>query len=80
MTPLPDIQRTVPLISMPLACPSTPSAARPPCLCNKQVSKVQLLECCESEFFEGCGLVVSRDQWRKKEIRSHTKHVYQQRK
>ena len=45
-----------------------------------QVSKRQLFESGEGEFFEWCGLVVSKDVWRRKEIRSHTKHVYQQRK
>lgn len=34
----------------------------------------------EGEFLEEVGLVVSRDAWRRKEIRTNTKHVYQQRK
>jgi hypothetical protein len=45
-----------------------------------QVTKQQLFESGEGEFFEWCGLVVSKDVWRRKEIRSHTKHVYVQRK
>ncbi len=45
-----------------------------------QLTKQQLMESGEGEFFEWCGLVVNKDLWRKKEIRSHTKHVYQQRK
>lgn len=45
-----------------------------------QVTKQQLMEGGEGEFLEWCGLVVSKELWRKKEIRSHTKHVYQQRK
>jgi hypothetical protein len=44
------------------------------------VTKQQLFESGEGEFFEWCGLVVSKDVWRRKEIRSHTKHVYVQRK
>lgn len=34
----------------------------------------------DGEFFEEAGLVVSKEVWRKKEIRHHTKHVYTQRK
>mgnify|MGYP001810685825 CR=1 FL=1 len=34
----------------------------------------------EGEFLEYCSLVVSRDAWRKKEIRAHTKSTYTQRK
>jgi hypothetical protein len=45
-----------------------------------QVTKQQLFESGEGEFFEWSGLVVSKDVWRRKEIRSHTKHVYVQRK
>lgn len=44
------------------------------------LTKQQLMESGEGEFFEWCGLVVNKELWRKKEIRSHTKHVYQQRK
>ncbi|KAL4451471.1 hypothetical protein ABPG75_007133 [Micractinium tetrahymenae] len=44
------------------------------------MTKQQLMESGEGEFLEWCGLVVSKELWRKKEIRSHTKHVYQQRK
>jgi hypothetical protein len=51
-----------------------------PAGCVLQVSKRQLLESGEGEFFEWCGLVVSKEVWRRKEIRSHTRHVYQQRK
>lgn len=45
-----------------------------------QLTKQQLFCVGDGEFFEECGLVVSREMWRKREIRSHTKHVYQQRK
>ncbi|EFN55923.1 hypothetical protein CHLNCDRAFT_145626, partial [Chlorella variabilis] len=44
------------------------------------VTKPQLFESGEGEFFEWCGMVVSKEVWRRKEIRSHTKHVYVQRK
>lgn len=52
--------------------PTPPAAA--------QVTKQQLFCVGDGEFFEECGLVVNRELWRKREIRSHTKHVYQQRK
>lgn len=47
---------------------------------DAQVTKPQLLEVGEGEFLEWCGLVVSREVWRKKEIRANTRHVYQQHK
>lgn len=34
----------------------------------------------ESEFLEEAGIIVSRETWRRKEIRINTKLVYQQRK
>lgn len=46
----------------------------------RQVTRPQLLEVGEGEFLEWCGLVVSREVWRKKEIRANTRHVYQQHK
>ena len=39
-----------------------------------------LMETGEGDFLEWAGLVVSRDGWRKKEIRANTRHVYTQRK
>ncbi len=45
-----------------------------------QVTRAQLLEVGEGEFLEWCGLVVSKEAWRKKEIRVNTRHVYQQHK
>jgi THO complex subunit 2 len=45
------------------------------------VSKRILMEVSEGDFLEWAGLVVSyRDSFRKKEIRSNTRHVYTQRK
>ncbi len=45
------------------------------------VSKRVLMEVSEGEFLEWAGLVVNyRDNFRKKEIRSNTRHVYTQRK
>lgn len=45
-----------------------------------QVSRQLLMEVGESEMFEEAGLVVSKDVWRKKEVRANTRRVYQQRK
>ena len=44
------------------------------------VTKHTLLECCEGEFLEDVGLVVSAVTFRKKEIRVNTRVVYQQKK
>lgn len=57
-----------------------PSCGLPSLPSPLQVTKQQLFESGEGEFFEWSGLVVSKDVWRRKEIRSHTKHVYVQRK
>ena len=86
-------ERPLPGCTRPCACrdpsccrcrlwpPATTLPPRiPPRASLPQVTKQQLFECGEGEFFEWCGLVVSKDVWRKKEIRSHTKQVYQQRK
>lgn len=68
----------------PSACASSlsPPAGThaPPRPAPAQVTKQQLFCVGDGEFFEECGLVVNRELWRKREIRSHTKHVYQQRK
>eukprot|EP00887_Chlorella_sp_A99_P001761 scaffold19.g1761.t1 len=47
---------------------------------SQLVSKQRLMEVEEGTLFEEAGLVVSKDQWRKKEIRSNTRRVYQQRR
>ncbi|RMZ55769.1 hypothetical protein APUTEX25_005810, partial [Auxenochlorella protothecoides] len=47
---------------------------------NELVTRKCLMMTGEGEFLEEVGLVVSRDAWRRKEIRTNTKHVYQQRK
>ena len=44
----------------------------------KQVTKVQLLECCDGDFLAAAGLVVNAAAWHKKNIRVNTKAVYQQ--
>lgn len=55
--------------------------SQPPCSSRRtQATRSQLFEACDGELFEEAGLVVSKEAWRKKEIRSHTKHVYTQRK
>jgi hypothetical protein len=51
-----------------------------PPLLTWQVSKKDLLMTSEGEFLEEMGLIVSREIWRRKEIRTNTKLVYQQRK
>ena len=45
-----------------------------------QLSKRELLLTAESDLLEEAGIIVSRETWRRKEIRVNTKLVYQQRK
>lgn len=68
----------LPLLSA-WVCAHCGCAGLPPLL-QLQVTKAQLFCVGDGELFEEAGLVVSKDAWRKKEIRSHTKHVYTQRK
>lgn len=44
------------------------------------VSRGSLMQGCESDFLEWCGLVVSKDGWRRKEVRANTVNIYTQRK
>ena len=64
----------------PPAAAACPTPAPPASPHPRQLTKAQLFCVGDGEFFEECGLVVNKEAWRKKEIRSHTKHVYTQRK